>query len=208
MNSLESDIVRSMISVRFCIALAVMLLILFSNGYDSELYRLCVPVACTLPYSCGFIDEYKSGFTRLALVRTNYRAYIWGKFFACGIAGGIVETLAVWIYSISVGAEITSVQYWLIFLSGMLWADVAAALAIASGSKYVAYGGSFVLYYFLVILNERYFKNLYCLNPHEWYAPEHIWIFNDTGIILMLTGLLVIILLIYELTARRLLENA
>lgn len=97
--------------------------------------------------------------------------------------------------------------YLLIFMSGFLWAITAMTLAVGSGSKYIAYGGAFVLYYFLVILNERYFPSLYCLNPHEWYAPEHIWMFGDSGVFLLICALSVCILLFYEILARRRLED-
>ncbi|MDE6635622.1 MAG: hypothetical protein K2K09_03330, partial [Lachnospiraceae bacterium] len=80
---------------------------------------------------------------------------------------------------------------------------VSAALAAAANSRYVAYGGAFVLYYMLVILYERYFQSLYCLYPVEWYAPEHTWVFGDTGIILMLGGMIILIgILYYEMLGR------
>lgn len=206
-NSFETDLARSFLSFRFWASLSVLTLILHQSGYDSDLYRLCVPTVCTFPYACGFLDEYKAGYTRLALPRTTTRAYILGKFFACGISGGTLEAVAVWIFTFVDPAGKGDYPYALIFLCGFLWAVIAATLAVGSGSKYIAYGGSFVLYYFLIILNERYFPTVYCLNPHEWYAPEHIWMFGNTGIVVFLIGLSVCILLLYEIIARRRLSN-
>lgn len=80
----------------------------------------------------------------------------------------------------------------------MFWAVVSATLAAAADSRYVAYGGSFVLFYMLVIFVERYFKALYCLDPREWYAPKHAWVLGDTGIVLMLAGFILISGIIYS----------
>ncbi len=149
------------------------------------------------------INRVALGYTRFALPRTNIRAYIFGKFFSCGIAGGAVEALAVWIFAVCCeDGKVYEYSYLLIFLSGLLWAVIAATLALASGSRYVAYGGSFVLYYFLVILNERYFRSLYYLHPHEWYAPKHIWILDEIGAVLLLLSLSAAIVLLYDFPFR------
>ena len=72
-----------------------------------------------------------------------------------------------------------------------------------ANSRYVAYGGAFVLFYMLVILYQRYFKTLYCLYPVEWYAPEHTWVLGDTGVVLLLAGMILLIgVLYYEILGR------
>lgn len=103
--------------------------------------------------------------------------------------------------------EDISVDVSLVFLSGMFWAVVAATLAAASNSRYVAYGGSFVLFYALVILYERYFVSLYCLYPVEWFAPVHTWVFENTGIILMCGGMILIAGIFYYGILRRCMER-
>ena len=42
-------------------------------------------------------------------------------------------------------------------------------------SNYMAYIAPFVIYYFLIMLKERYFEGIYCIYPKEWIAPEHYW---------------------------------
>lgn len=85
----------------------------------------------------------------------------------------------------------------LLFSSGMLWALCAATLAAVSKSRYVAYGGSFVLFYLLVIVKERYFTELYCIDPEEWILPKHTWVFDHGGILILCGGLLIILAMIY-----------
>ena len=76
-----------------------------------------------------------------------------------------------------------------------------------ANSRYVAYGGAFVLFYMLVILYQRYFKTLYCLYPVEWYAPEHTWVLGDTGVVLLLAGMILLIGVLYYEILRRYIES-
>lgn len=207
MNSLESDLSRAILSKGFLFGLAIELVILFSNDIDSDLFRMSIPLICTLPYSCGWLNEYKQGFTKFSLTRSTFRGYIFGKFFSAGIAGGLVEVLGVWVFAIIKGLEEAPLNYGLLFLSAFLWASVATTLASVSESKYLAYGGAFVIYYFLVILHERYFSSLYCLSPYEWTFPSHTWIFDETGTALLLAGLIIIVALIYYAVIRRRLDR-
>lgn len=207
MNSFETDMRRAVISWKFFIAVALQVAVLYDNGFGGTLYLMCIPLICTLPYACGWLEEYKQGFVKFSLSRSTVRGYILGKFFACGIAGGLAEVLGSWIYVLTYGEEKITCEYSLVFLSAMLWASVAATLAALSNSKYIAYGGSFVIYYFLVILCERYWKELYCLYPYEWIAPSHVWVFDETGIILMLCGFITVICMAYYAVIKRRIER-
>ncbi len=202
MNSLEMDLKRAICSKGFLAGLVLELIILFQSGFDSNLYRTCVPVAAAFPYATAWLWEYQSGFLKAYLPRTGVTPYILGKFFACGLSGGLVELLACRIFQIfsQDGAQINLT---LVFASGMFWALAAALLAAWSKSRYIAYGGGFVIYYLLVMLYERYLGGLYCLYPYEWFAPVHTWVFGDSGILLLLAGLgLVLLCLYYEILWR------
>lgn len=207
MNSFETDLFRAVVSLRFLCAVILQIVVLQSEGMGSTLYRMAVPLICTLPYAGGWLDEYKHGFVKFTLSRSTVRGYILGKFFACGLAGGLAEVLGVWIYILVGSEEQITCDYSLVFLSAMLWASVAAALAAMSNSKYIAYGGSFVIYYFLVILCERYWKGLYCLYPYEWLSPTHVWVFDRTGTVLMLVGLITVVCIAYYAVIKRRIER-
>ena len=206
MNSFETDLKRAVLSLRFLLGVALQLGILWSQGQASTLYQMSIPLVCTLPYVCGWLDEYKSGYVKLSLVRSSTRGYIMGKFLACTIAGGGVEALSAWLY---VTCKIPEAQwdYGLTFLTAMLWASVAAVLAALSNSKYLAYGGAFVICYFLVILCERYWPGLYCLYPYEWLAMEHTWPFGSTGAAALLIGLILILGLWYYIILKGRIER-
>lgn len=195
--------VRAVFSRRFLLAVALQTAVLYDDGFGGMLHLMCIPLICTLPYSCGWIDEYKHGFVKLSLSRTTVNAYILGKFFACTLSGGFAEVAGAFIYSLVCGEETARCGWELIFLSAMLWASVAAILAAISNSRYIAYGGAFVVYYFLVILCERYWKELYFFYPYEWIFPEHTWIFDKTGIVLLLSGIVTIICMAYCAVLKR-----
>lgn len=213
MNSLESDLRRALLSGRFLLAVLAELLVLWLQGPDSTLHKMCVPVLCALPYAGAWLDEYKSGFVKLALVRGSRRGYILGKYLACGLSGGGAEALGAWLWSLlkswQAGGEgqDPACDIGLLFLSGVVWSCVPAVLAALSNSKYLAYGGGFVLYYFLVILAERYWPGLYCLYPYEWLAPKHVWVMGSRGLVWMLLLVVLVLGMCYWLILERSLEN-
>jgi len=197
MNSFETDLERAIGSVNFFVGLLIEYVILYRSGIDSKLFEISVPVLAAVPYSTAWINDYQSGYIKEYLPRCGKNAYIWGKFLSCGISGGSLISIACFLYMHIKGEEGITLHLPLVFFSGMLWAVVAATLAAASNSRYVAYGGGFVLFYALVILYERYFNALYCLYPVEWFVPKHTWVLGDTGIVLMCGGIILIVGLIY-----------
>lgn len=205
MNSFETDIKRAICSINFMLCFIIESIILLQSGVESEMFRISLPLLSAIPYSTAWLAEYQSGYIKEYLPRCGRMPYIFGKFLSCGISGGVLIMLSCFFFGRN--SEDATINLLLMFLSGMLWAVVAATLAAAANSRYVAYGGSFVIFYMLVILYERYFKNLYCLYPVEWYAPEHIWVLGDTGIVLMLTGFILITGMIYYEILRRCIER-
>lgn len=206
MNSFETDMKRAVLSLRFLIGTALQLGILWSQGEASVLYKMSVPLVCTLPYACGWLDEYKSGYVKLSLVRGSMRGYILGKFLACTIAGGGAEVLAAWL-CVTLKSPKTQWDYGMTFLTAALWAAVAAVLAALSNSKYLAYGGAFVVCYFLVIICERYWPGLYCLCPYEWLDMEHTWPFGTAGAASLLMGIILILALWYYMILKGRIES-
>ncbi len=207
MNSLGNDLWRAVCSVPFLCAVLIQFLILQTSGFGSELYRMSVPLVCTFPYTCAWLDESRSGFTRLALPRTSVFWYIAGKFTACAVSGGLAELTAALLHAHCKAQNELPEDIALIFLCGALWAGIAALLAAAAESKYMAYGGAFVLCYFLVILHERYWQACYYLDPYEWLNPQKVWMLGHDGVKLMLGGLLLLTGLGYALILERRLSH-
>lgn len=208
MNSFETDLKRALTSKGFLLGLALELVILAVAGPDSEVFRVCVPVLCTLPYAAAWLDDVQSGYLKFYLSRCSKAGYIWGKFWACALSGGLLEIAGFGVFLWVEGAGQTAVSPGLLFGSACVWAGVAAILAAWSNSRYLAYGGAFVVYYLLIILNERYFAGLYCLNPVEWLAPSHTWVFEELGVGLLLVAMLAVVaVLYYEVVRRRMADG-
>lgn len=208
MNSFESDLKRAIINKRFFLGVLISVFLLQKSGFDSDAYRMAFPAVAALPYTTAWLQEHDTKFVRASVVRAGYRSYIWGKFFACGLSGGLIVVLPCVIYGFMQGmGNDMEIKLLLIFSAGVVWSEVSSVLATATKSRYLAYTGGFVIYYLLVILYERYFKQLYCIYPYEWLRPQHTWLFQDMGIVGMQIALLVWIAILYYQMVRRDIEN-
>lgn len=203
MNSFEADIRRAVCSKGFAAGLVIEVLILFYGGFDSGIFRMCVPVIAAFPYATAWLSEYKSGYIKAYLPRTGVTPYILGKFLACGISGGLLEFLGCGLYVLTGRAGTAEIRLLPVFFSGALWAVLAATLAAWSNNRYIAYGGAFVIYYLLVMLYERYFEGLYCLYPYEWLMPTHTWVLGEQGVLLLLAGIILVLFCLYYEILRR-----
>jgi hypothetical protein len=67
----------------------------------------------------------------------------------------------------------------------------------------MAYASPFILYYVLIILNERYFPSLYALYPREWLFPSDAWVLGSFGATLLLMGLISITCVGFSVVAQR-----
>ena len=94
-----------------------------------------------------------------------------------------------------------------IFAAGFVFAVLAQLIATVSMSRYIAYGGGFVICYALVIVYERYAKNLYMLCPYEWSDPKKDWMFGETGLVIFLMGISLILLECFSLVVGRKLND-
>lgn len=185
---------------------------IFIDALYSDVVLLFVPILCALPYTSAFVDDYKSGYTKFYLPRSGIMPYLKGKVTATAISGGLVLFIGImttYIVSVLVFTpmEIVPQEDMLMrsmfpyilgsaciyFLFGSLWSLIGALLASITMSRYIAYASPFILYYVLVILNERYIKNLYVLNPQIWLTEGSMWPGGNWGLALFLIELIIVI---------------
>lgn len=208
MNSFIIDMRRAVCSFGFLGVVMVELLICVYSGYGTETFYMSVPVAAAIPYSTAWIIDYQSGFIKQYIGRTTKMAYIMGKFLACGVSGGGAILVGAWLSSFFIKeSKQTEYQYLPIFAAGFVFAVLAQLIATVSMSRYIAYGGGFVICYALVIVYERYAKNLYMLCPYEWSNPKKEWMFGDTGLVIFLMGISLILLECFSLVVGRKLND-
>lgn len=205
------------------------------NGYHAQLVMdalsadwvtLALPILCALPFTTAFVDDIKSGFIKQYLHRSGNASYIKGKLIACGFSGGLTLFIGIVLaYGISVlvftpmeltlGPKETAQPYFAqllmkaatLFFSGTFWSLIGFTFAALTMNKYMAYASPFIIYYVLIILNERYFNDLYVLYPKEWLFPSDTWVLGGFGVILLLVELSAIVCLGFTIVARRRLSH-
>lgn len=208
MNSFIIDIRRAVGSIGFAAVVIVEFLICVYSGYGTETFYMSVPVAAAIPYSTAWIVDYQSGFIKQYIGRTTKMAYIMGKFLACGVSGGGAILMGAWLSSFFIKeSKQVEYQYLPIFAAGFVFAVLAQLIATVSMSRYIAYGGGFVICYALVIVYERYVRNLYMLCPYEWSNPQKEWMFGETGLVMFLIGISLVLLEGFALTVGRKLND-
>lgn len=196
------------------------------DALASDWFTLALPILCALPFTSAFVDDIKSGYIKPYLHRTTIHEYIKGKLTACAISGGLVlfagavlcYALAALIFTPMELAltEDQLAQLWFaqlllkaatLFFSGAFWSLVGFTFAALTMSKYMAYASPFIIYYVLIILNERYFKDLYVLYPKEWLFPSDVWVMGGFGVIALLCVLCAILCLAFAHIAERRIAN-
>jgi hypothetical protein len=185
--------------------------IIFS-ALQSDIVLMVAPILCTLPYTAAFLDEFNTGYIKMYMMKTHKGDYIKGKVLAAGIAGGLSLVTGIAIacfisYLVYRPMEIAApemvspilklIKKCLVYLiAGGLWASVGTLLANVSLSKYMAYASPFVIYYVLVILSERYFRNVYVINPKEWLSMNNYWPGDEWGVMLFMIVLTIPVMII------------
>ena len=91
----------------------------------------------------------------------------------------------------------------LLFLAGAIWALAGALCSLLLSSRYTAYFSPFVLYYFLVILSERYLPHISVLRPGNWLLISPEWPGGTAGTALLAAELIAILVLLYGFILRR-----
>lgn len=179
------------------------------GALSSDIMLLCVPILAALPFTSAFLDDYKSGYLKEFLPRSGKSRYIKGKVAATALSGGLCLFIGIFVAYIIFNLVFTPMELvpeegimqqpmfpqvlgsaCIFFLCGSLWALVGALFASVTLSRYMAYASPFIIYYVLVILSERYLKNIYVLNPKEWLRASESWPGGGWGDALMLTVLI------------------
>ena len=196
------------------------------ESLKSDWMTLALPVLVALPYTASFVDDIKNGFIKEYLPKTTVRGYISGKLAACTVSGGLVPVLGmIAAYGISAAVfspmegplaeDVAAEPYFaqllasavLFFLCGAFLSLLGMALAAGTGSKYMAYAAPFILFYVLIILNERYFPDLYVLYPRQWIAPTEIWVMGGFGAGLLVAELAALAGMGFAAAAKRRIAN-
>lgn len=199
---------------------------LLATALKSDTITMTLPILCTLPFAGAFVDDYNSGFIRMYISRIDTKSYIISKAIGCVIAGGlciVLGMLASHLISTVVFLPLEAVpgkgetisafyvdtlySMIMLFISGGFWSLVGMTIASYSESKYMAYASSFVIYYILIIIKERYFDSVYILYPKEWIIPSEAWTMGRAGVFIIVCELTLLFVLLFYGVAKRKIDN-
>lgn len=242
-NSVSSGLQRAL-NMRLIIAVGGILLVMFLAsaetllnffpitfripfGYHVEFVKkaLCseatlvfFPILSVLPFSASYVEDLKSKFVLLYLIRGRYNTYISSQIIVCFLVGcGVVLCGVTLFYGISLlifvpfehplepkvfDAESLLPLCLLASISGGFWALLGLFFSTFMESKYITYTSPFVTYYLLVILYERYFPDAYLLYPLNWTNPE-VWPYGIWGATIFMMELTLAFGLLFVIRAGR-----
>lgn len=189
---------------------------ILQNTLKTDAVYFFLPIFSTVPFAASFLEDTESGFIKSVLPRSGRMYYIAGKILAAGISGGMVPVTGIGMFggilqlvllpmekqvimeqmNITYGKDIGRVCV-LFFCAGMLFALLGMLFSILTSSKYMAYAAPFVLEYTLIILHERYLKNMYMIDPRIWLHPaDGQWFLGELGTMIFMILLVLLIVLI------------
>lgn len=196
---------------------------LLLEGFHSDALSSFLPILAALPFAGSFVDDIKSKFARFFVIRSSYRTYLASRVVVAFWVGGLMilsGALITWGITAAVfvpleqdveGLEPATMDIlveicFLLFLTGGFWSVVGMAMSTLIESKYIAYASSFVLYYLLVILYERYFTELYVVYPRSWIDPT-VWPYGCWGAAILLIEMTIIFSLLFAFRGMRRLKE-
>lgn len=183
---------------------------LLNGSLESQVLSFAIPVAAVLPWSDSFLQEYKSGFLKAVLPRTDRRRYVEEKVFSVVMSGFLV-----WIFAVVAMLFVSFVIFYpmeergsfpkellleliqkalRVGITGSILSTFGGICAVLGNSPYMAYGIPFVTYYFGIILHERYFKELIWFYPVEWIQAAGDWESEKDGLWLFLLLFLLVLI--------------
>ena len=192
---------------------------LFLQCLEGELVLFAVPILSAVPYTAAFVEDVKSGYLKPYLTRTTVDRYIWGKSLGAAVSGGLalvagmgLSLLIFWLvcapvevygeWAVPSKLPQIGLRLVLFFLSGAMWATVGLLFSGLTQNVYLAYAAPFILYYVLIILQERYFRTAFMLNPQNYLTMNGAWPLQGKSAALTLLSLLILFQLLFFMTAQ------
>lgn len=83
-----------------------------------------------------------------------------------------------------------------------LWSALALCIGTAGMNKFLAYISPFICYYVLVIIAERYFRDVLVLNPKNYITAAGEWGGNNPAVISCLTALAAMLAAFFSIAAK------
>lgn len=157
----------------------------------TEKFLFFIPLLAPFAASRNAEMEIRSRFYIFSCSRMGKRQYLLTQSISVALSGGLlvvcacvmlIPGLLIWSGNAEIAGEATQSGAIAVgifsclltgFLNGAFWSLVGAFLAVFLRNYYSAWGAPFVIYYVLVIFQERYYPSFFFLSPRYWAAPGY-----------------------------------
>ena len=190
----------------------------------SDAVLFAVPILAAIPFAASFAEDVKSGFTKSYVTRTSVDGYIAGKGLGTCISGGLGIALGAVMSCFVIFLVITPYEFvgdvpayntlpailfklLVLFSSGCLWAQIGLVASSLTLNVHIAYAFPFIGYYLLIIIQERYLRGEFMLNPQNWITQNGDWPLNGWSCVILTMLLTVIFLLLFIMIGRNRLRD-
>lgn len=190
-------------------------------GMSSEIFTYLLPIACTLPMSASWLEDFQSGMQPYIMLKTTKLKYQWSKIINCGLFGGMTVVFSILLLMVVnyirypmidmefVQWQMIDMTYQLEFLkigfilslNGILYAVFGGVISVLTNSRYMAYAAPFIFYYVVSTLVSAYLEDMWMLNPKEWMSAQRGDFSSIIGILLIL--IIIAVAGYYLITERR-----
>lgn len=208
--------------------------ILSSNSYfdilvrtiSSESVMFFSPILASLVMAGVYVDDLKTGYIKFFIVRVTRKSYIFARTIACFLSGALVLSLGMFAViflstvitvcfdktSIMLCVGSYSMKQLLIlllfyFIMGGLWSVTGLVCSSIMESRFISYCSPFIVFYFLIILNERFFPAFYIISPKEWLNASIHWNSESVWTVIVIFAILITHITTFRLLAMRRLKQ-
>ena len=186
------------------------------QALSDDVILFAAPIFATVPFSGAFVEDVKSGYTKQVLPRTTVKDYVIRNEMTCAVSGFLTIVFGLLIGAAIITLAITPIETFssvpvesvfvkiigrigLYGLAGALWAMVGMLCSTITMNSYMAYASPFILYYVLIILQERYARDYFMLNPQNYLTLEGKWPFGGWSAAITMLVLLIAVMLGFQL---------
>ncbi|MBR4636540.1 MAG: hypothetical protein IKO51_09315 [Clostridia bacterium] len=194
-----------------------------AKALSNDMLLAVLPIAAALPFSTAVIEDVKSGYIKQYLPLVSKRSYAVSKLCSCALASVLAVTVGLGLVYFGIYAyhmplqkafELADEQRAAAELFGSnleimlrclpaaaLWSALALLAGTAGMNKFLAYISPFICYYVLVIIAERYFRDVLVLNPKNYITASGDW-GGSPAVISSLTALAAMLAAYFAIAAK------
>lgn len=208
--------------------------ILSSNSYfdilartiSSESVMFFSPILASLVMAGVYVDDLKTGYIKFFVVRVTRKSYIFARTIVCFLSGALVLSLGMFAVIfpstvIAVCFEKASIMLCIgsynmkkliilslfYFITGGLWSVTGLVCSSLMESRFISYCSPFIVFYFLIILNERFFPSFDIISPKEWLNSSIHWNLESVWTVIVIFAILITHITAFRLLAMRRLKQ-